>query len=120
MEGFQVEQEAIEAERGKAYRLRKQHDDPEAKAAFEWYDAIKAELGKLEITDRLREEPAFQAQIEDCQTVIDQFSGKPSTATLSNQKPLTEKTDVVGVPKLDIRKVEAGPEEGVVVRKKKA
>ena len=196
MEGFQAEQEAIEAERAKADELRKQLDDPEAKAASERYDAIKAELDELkkegdeayasrsklldersaiqaqldelynrkresaqnykdandkfytklnedrarrlerqraeraaheeakkkEIADRLREEaevPAFQAQIEDCQTLIDQFSGKSSTATLSNQKPLTEKTDVAGVPKLDIRKVEAGPGEGVVVRKKK-
>ncbi|RPD67132.1 hypothetical protein L226DRAFT_608374 [Lentinus tigrinus ALCF2SS1-7] len=195
VEGFQTEQEAIEAERAKADELRKELDDPEAKAASERYEAIKAELDELkkegdeayasrsklmderaaiqaqldelynrkresaqnykdandkfytklnedrarrverqraeraaqeeakkkEIADRLREEaevPAFQAQIEDCQTLIDHFSGKSSAATLSHQKPLTEKTDVAGVPKLDIRKVEAAP-EGVVVRKKK-
>ena len=73
------------------------------------------EEAKKEIADRLREEteePAFQAQIEDGQTVIDLFSGKPSTATLSNQKSLTEKTDVAGVPKLDIWKVE-DPEKPV-------
>ncbi|RDX55655.1 hypothetical protein OH76DRAFT_1428793 [Lentinus brumalis] len=196
VEGFQTEQESIEAERAKAEELRKQLDDPEAKAASERYDAIKAELDELkkegdeayasrsklldertaiqaqldelysrkresaqrykdandkfytklnedrarraerqraeraayeeakkqEVIDRLREEaeaPAFQAQIEDCQTLIDHFSGKSSTGTLSSQKPLTEKTDVAGVPKLEIRKVEAGPAEGVVVRKKK-
>ena len=195
VEGFQAEQESIEADRAKADELRKQLDDPEAKAASERYDAIKAELDELkkesdevyanrtklldertalqgqldelynrkresaarykeandkfyaklnedrarraeraraqraeqeeakkkEIVDRLREEaeaPAFQAQIEDCQTLIDYFSGKSSTATLSNQKPLAEKSDVAGVPKLEIRKVEAAP-EGLVARKKK-
>ena len=88
-----------------------------ARAQREAEEAAK----KKEIADRLREEaevPAFQAQIEDCQTLIDQFSGKSSTATLSNQKPLAEKSDVAGVPKLEIRKVEAAP-EGLVARKKK-
>ncbi|KAI0352929.1 hypothetical protein OH77DRAFT_1438402 [Trametes cingulata] len=195
VEGFQAEQESIEADRAKADELRKQLDDPEAKAISERYDAIKAELDELkkesdeayasrsklmdersalqgqldelynrkresaqrykeandrfyaklnedrarraeraraqraaeeeakkkEIAERLREEaeiPAFQAQIEDCQTLIDYFSGKSSTATLSSQKPLTEKSEVAGVPKLELRKVEAAP-EGVVVRKKK-
>ncbi|TBU49564.1 hypothetical protein BD309DRAFT_909482 [Dichomitus squalens] len=195
VEGFQAEQEAIEADRAKADELRKQLDDPEAKAASERYDAIKAELDELkkesdevyanrnklydersaiqgqldelysrkresaahfkdandkfyaklnedrarraerlraqraeqeeakkkEAIERIREEaeaPAFQAQIEDCQTLIDAFSGKSSTATLPHQKPLTEKSDVAGVPKLDIRKVETAP-EGLVVRKKK-
>lgn len=196
VEGFQADQDAIEADRAKADEIRKQLDDPEAKAASERYDAIKAELDELkkegdeahasrsrlldertaiqgqldelwarkresatrykeandrfyaklnedrarraerqraqraeqeeakkkEIMDRLRDEadvPAFQAQIEDCQTLIDYFSGKSSTATLSyHQKPLTEKSDVAGVPKLDIRKVDAAP-EGLVARKKK-
>ncbi|KAI0832449.1 hypothetical protein BC628DRAFT_1309368 [Trametes gibbosa] len=75
---------------------------------------------KTEVVERLREEaeiPAFQAQIEDCQTLIDSFSGK-SSAPLSSQKPLTERSEVVGVPKLEIRKVDAAP-EGLVVRKKK-
>ncbi|PIL37179.1 hypothetical protein GSI_00871 [Ganoderma sinense ZZ0214-1] len=83
--------------------------------------AEQEEAKKKEIVDRLRDEadvPAFQAQIEDCQTLIDYFSGKSSTATLSHQKPLTEKSDVAGVPKLDIRKVDAAP-EGMVARKKK-
>ncbi|KAI0776089.1 hypothetical protein BD413DRAFT_610779 [Trametes elegans] len=195
VENFQTEQEAIEADRAKADELRKQLDDPEAKAISERYDAIRAELDELkkesdeayasrsklldertvlqgqldelydrkresaqryrdasdkfyaklnedrarrleraraqraaeeeekkkEIAERLREEaavPAFQAQIEDCQTLIDSFSGKSSTGTLSTQKPLTEKSDVAGVPKLELRKVDAAP-EGVIVRKKK-
>ncbi|KAI0638214.1 hypothetical protein C8Q77DRAFT_1187779 [Trametes polyzona] len=195
VEGFQTEQESIEADRAKADELRKQLDDPEAKAISERYDAIRAELDELkkesdeayasrsklldersalqgqldelynrkresaqrykdandrfyaklnedrarraeraraqraaeeeakkkEIAERLREEaeiPAFQAQIEDCQTLIDYFSGKSATATLSSHKPLTEKADLAGVPKLELRKVDAAP-EGVVVRKKK-
>ncbi|KAH9899841.1 hypothetical protein C8Q73DRAFT_637970 [Cubamyces lactineus] len=195
VEGFQTEQESIEADRAKADELRKQLDDPEAQAISKRFDEIKAELDELkkesdeayasrsklldertslqnqldelynrkresaqrfkeandrfyaklnedrarraeraraqraaeeeakkkEIADRLREEaeiPAFQAQIEDCQTLIDYFSGKSSSATLSSQKPLTEKSDLAGVPKLELRKVEAVP-EGAVVRKKK-
>ncbi|KAI0750848.1 hypothetical protein C8Q80DRAFT_1154282 [Daedaleopsis nitida] len=196
VEGFQADQEAIEADRAKADEIRKQLDDPEAKAASERYDAIKAELDELkkegdeayasrnklfdernaiqaqldelygckresaqrykdandkfytklnedrarraerlraqraeqeeakkkETVDRLREEaeiPAFQAQIEDCQTLIDSFSGKSTAATLSSQKPLMEKSDLVGVPKLEFRKVDAGSGEGLVARKKK-
>lgn len=196
VEGFQTEQEAIDVDRAKADEIRKELDDPEAKAAAERYEAIKAELEELkkegdeayasrsklldertalqgqldelydrkresagrykeandkfyiklnedrarraeraraqreeqeqakkkEVVDRLREEaeiPAFQAQIEDSQTLIDYFSGKSTSGTLLSQKPLTEKSDVAGVPKLDIRKVEAGAAEGLVARKKK-
>ncbi|CDO75614.1 hypothetical protein BN946_scf184858.g54 [Trametes cinnabarina] len=195
VEGFQAEQESIEADRAKADELRKQLDDPEAIAISKRYDEIKAELDELkkesdeayasrsklldersalqaqldelynkkresaqrfkeandrfytklnedrarraeraraqrqaeeeakkkELADRLREEaavPAFQAQIEDCQTLIDYFSGKSSTVPLSSQKPLKEKADVAGVPKLEPRQVDAAP-EGVIVRKKK-
>ena len=74
---------------------------------------------KREIAERLREEaevPAFQAQIEDCQTLIDHLCGKSSTNTAA---PLAvPKPDVVGVPKLEIRKVDGAP-EGSVARKKK-
>jgi hypothetical protein len=74
---------------------------------------------KRDVAERLREDaevPAFQAQIEDCQTLIDNFSGKSSgnaTTPLAAAKP-----DVVGVPKLEIRKVDGVP-EGSVARKKK-
>ena len=47
VEGFQVEQEGIDAERAKADELRKQLDDPVAKAASDRYDAIKKELDEL-------------------------------------------------------------------------
>lgn len=76
---------------------------------------------KREIAERLREEaeaPAFQAQIEDCQTLIDYFSGKNSGNVTYKSAPLSARPDVAGVPKLEIRKVEAAP-EGSVVQKKK-
>lgn len=77
---------------------------------------------KLEIAQRIRDEasiPAFQSQIEDCQTLIDFFFGK-SSATVAPRSgtSLVPKNEVVGVPKLEIRQVEAVP-EGAVVRKKK-
>ncbi|KAJ4478103.1 hypothetical protein J3R30DRAFT_3657430 [Lentinula aciculospora] len=76
---------------------------------------------KQETAQRLREEaeaPAYQTQIEDCQTLIDSLSGKTSGNVTLKSAPLVEKQVVAGVSKLDIRKVEAAP-EGVVVRKKK-
>ncbi|EKM80277.1 hypothetical protein AGABI1DRAFT_113480 [Agaricus bisporus var. burnettii JB137-S8] len=77
---------------------------------------------KLEIAQRVREEasaPAFQTEIEDCQTLIDFFLGKaPTSNTLKSASSLLTKAEVVGVPKLEIRQVDAVP-DGVVVRKKK-
>ncbi|KAH0839747.1 hypothetical protein J3R83DRAFT_687 [Lanmaoa asiatica] len=75
---------------------------------------------KLEHAQRLREEaslPAYQAEIEDCQTLIDTLSGKSSdTAVLSSSLPT--KGEVAGVPKLELRLVEVA-NDGLVVRKKK-
>ena len=65
---------------------------------------------------QLREEasqPAFQVQIEDCQTLIDYFSGKTTTAVVS-----TAKSADYTEPKQDIRQVEAAP-DNFVLRKKK-
>jgi hypothetical protein len=64
---------------------------------------------------QLREEasqPAFQVQVEDCQTLIDYFSGKTSTAVVSSAKA------GFAEPALEIRKVEGAP-DGFVPRKKK-
>lgn len=47
VESFQVEQAAIDAERARADELRKQLDDPEAKAMSERFDTIRAELDEL-------------------------------------------------------------------------
>ncbi|KAJ7638818.1 hypothetical protein FB45DRAFT_976880 [Roridomyces roridus] len=76
---------------------------------------------KKERAERIREEaemPAFQAQVEDCQTLIDYFSGKSSGTVTFKSASLMTKADVAGVPKLELRQVEAAP-EGIVVRKKK-
>ncbi|KAG7096937.1 hypothetical protein E1B28_004336 [Marasmius oreades] len=77
---------------------------------------------KQEIAQRLREEaeiPAFQAQIEDCQTLIDALSGKSTGEVTFKSTPLQpERGEIAGVAKLEIRKVEAAP-EGMVPRKKK-
>lgn len=79
---------------------------------------------KLEIAERLREEaamPAYQAQIEDCQTLIDYFAGKNNgNVTFASSVPgtLFPKKDVAGVAKLELRKVEDEP-QGLVARKKK-
>ncbi|KAF8812428.1 hypothetical protein BYT27DRAFT_6418422 [Phlegmacium glaucopus] len=76
---------------------------------------------KQEIAERLREEaqlPAFQAQIEDCQTLIDYFSGKSIGNITYKSAPLAVRPEVAGVPKLELRKVEEAS-EGLVVHKKK-
>lgn len=193
VEGFQAEQDSIDRDKETEEEMRKQLDDPEAKAASDRYDVIKAELDELkkegdeayanrsklqdernalqaeldnlynlkrdsaqrfrdandkhwskvseerarkaerartqravdeeekkkELVERLRDEasePAYQLQIEDCRTLIDAFSKGAQNSEIP-QVTLSEKTDVVGVPKLEIRKVEAVA-EGLVVRKK--
>lgn len=76
---------------------------------------------KKEIADRLLEEaqiPAFQAQVEDCQTLIDHLSGRTSGNVTLKTASTEAKAGVAGVPKLELRKVEEIP-EGSVVRKKK-
>jgi hypothetical protein len=47
VESFQAGQEAIEADRSRTEALRKQLDDPEAKALSERYDTIRSELDEL-------------------------------------------------------------------------
>lgn len=78
---------------------------------------------KKEQALRLREEaavPAFQDKIEDCQTLIDYFSGRTTgNIKLSASSQLTTPKEVAGVPKLEIRQVESNLGEGMVVRKKK-
>lgn len=76
---------------------------------------------KLEHAQRLREEaslPAYQAEIEDCQTLIDALSGKSSDTPVLSTSSLPAKGEVAGVPKLELRQVEAA-NDGLVVRKKK-
>ncbi|KAG0709640.1 hypothetical protein DFH29DRAFT_993046 [Suillus ampliporus] len=75
---------------------------------------------KLEIADRLREDallPAFQTQIEDCQTLIDALSGKSAGNGVLSSSSVAAKSDVSGVPQLEIRQVEV--EDAMVAHKKK-
>lgn len=192
IEGYQAQQDAIDAEKTKADELRKQLDDPELKAASERYDAVRAELDvlkkegdesyasrnvlfdernelqtqldavwsrkkaaasayreaqdqywakmqedrakkaekarearqaidnekKQEVIERLREEgsaPAYQADIEDCQTLIDQLSGTASTATTGLHSGREQAT----VPELDLRKVDDAIDQNLVAVRKK-
>lgn len=77
---------------------------------------------KSEIAERLLEEasaPAFQTNIEDCQTLIEYFQGKSGvSSTPSTNGSLFARAEIEGVSKPEARKVEAMP-EGAVVRKKK-
>ncbi|KIJ20027.1 hypothetical protein PAXINDRAFT_107699 [Paxillus involutus ATCC 200175] len=76
---------------------------------------------KKELAERLREEatlPAFQIEIEDCQTLIDALLGKTSGNVVLSSVSLPARVDVAGVPKLELRQVDAAG-VGLVVRKKK-
>lgn len=193
VEGLAANQSSIEADRAAADELRKQLDDPVAKAISEEFESIKAQLEglnkerdgvyasrsklveerdglqeqlnalfnqkrqsaqnfreandrywtklnddrarraerqraqraaeeaskKQEIADGIRDEaaiPAYQSKIEDCQTLVDYFSGK--NAGIASSTALPAKVDVVGVPKLELRTVDGAP-DGLVARKKK-
>ncbi|KAG1892445.1 hypothetical protein F4604DRAFT_1672457 [Suillus subluteus] len=83
-------------------------------------DAEEAQR-KLAIADGLREEasmPAFQTQIEDCQTLIDALSGKSSGNVVLSSSSVPVKSDVSGVPQLEIRQVDAVGEAMVALKKK--
>ena len=83
--------------------------------------AAEEQQKKLDLVERLRDEassPAYQIEIEDCQTLIDAFS-KGTTSEVPAVISSTEKkkAGLAGVPQLDIRKVEAPTD--MVPRKKK-
>jgi len=70
---------------------------------------------------QLREEaeaPAFQEEIEDCQTLVDFFSGRGS-GVKDNTDPVAAKVALAGVPELELRQVETAPAAGFVAFKKK-
>ena len=76
---------------------------------------------KLDLVERLRDEassPAYQIEIQDCQTLIDAFS-KGTTSEVPTITSAAERkvTGLAGIPELDIRKVEVPT--GMVARKKK-
>ncbi|KAG2367373.1 hypothetical protein BDR07DRAFT_1469647 [Suillus spraguei] len=89
-------------------KARAQRDDEEAQR-------------KLAIVNGLREEasmPAFQTQIEDCQTLIDALSGKSSGNVVLSSSSVPAKSDVSGVPQLEIRQVDTAGEAMVALKKK--
>ncbi|KAL5507972.1 BFR1 [Sanghuangporus vaninii] len=80
------------------------------------------EAKRKEVAQRLREDaamPAYQSQIEDCQTLIDYFSGKTTGHIRLSTFEQPSKGELAGVPKLEIRQVEADT-AGLVARKKKS
>ena len=83
--------------------------------------AAEEERKKLDLVERLREEassPAYQIEIQDCQTLIDAFSkGTTSEVPVITSAAEQKKAGLTGVPQLDIRKVEAPTD--MVARKKK-
>ncbi|KAH7343805.1 hypothetical protein B0J17DRAFT_713960 [Rhizoctonia solani] len=196
VEAFQGDEEAIQANKAKIEELKKDLDDPEAKAISDRYDTIKAELDEIkkeqdeayasrnkiyderseisgrldelyqkkrdsnaawreandkyyaklteerarkqerykkqreeedrqrrrEQAQRIREEaeiPAFQVEIEDCQTLIDLFSGKITGAAADNKVSTAKSSNgISGVAELAIRTVEVDPGLGVALKKK--
>ncbi|KAG8996624.1 hypothetical protein FRB90_012682, partial [Tulasnella sp. 427] len=181
IEAFDSDQSAIDDQRAKAEELRKELDNPQAKALSERFDTLKKELDALrkeadeaynsrnvlfeerdglqkqldalytrkregtkahreandkwyakqqedrarraerskaareaaedekkkELVERLREEaeaPAYQAEIEDCQTLIDFFSGNVTTSSTGLD---ARNTNITGVPELSLRTVES-------------
>ncbi|KAG8899440.1 hypothetical protein FRC00_001419 [Tulasnella sp. 408] len=126
-DGLQKELDALytrKRESAKAYRdandkwYAKQQEDrarrqERAKAAREAAENEK----KKELVERLREEadtPAYQAEIEDCQTLIDFFSGNVTTSSTGLDARVS---NIVGVPELNLRTVE-GDTNGLVELKK--
>jgi len=83
--------------------------------------AAEEQQKKLDLIERLRDEaasPAYQIEIQDCQTLIDAFSkGATSEVPVITSAAEKKKEGLVGVPELDIRQVEAPA--NAVVRKKK-
>ncbi|KAI0045298.1 hypothetical protein FA95DRAFT_131218 [Auriscalpium vulgare] len=95
-----AEDRARRAERDRAQRAAEEDEKKKALAARLMEEAS---------------EPAYQVDIEDCQTLIDYLSGKPNAAPVSS---LSTAITLASAPKLEIRQVEAAT-DGLVVRKKK-
>jgi len=78
---------------------------------------------RREIAHRLREEaeiPAFQAQVEDCQTLINFFIVRiGGAADIPNTTQSDSRSEIVGVPKLETRVIDKEVSEGLIARKKK-
>lgn len=78
------------------------------------------ESKRREIAEQLLEqakEPAYGAEIQDCQTLIDYFA-RTSGAATETAAEQAQKAEIVGVPKLELRKVD-DIMEGMTAMKKK-
>jgi hypothetical protein len=84
--------------------------------------AEEAEKKKAQAEQLLEDarHPAFAAEIQDCQTLIDYFSAKmgaaDAAADAAPSSSLYTKTEVAGAPKLELRQVDS---TGLVLKKKK-
>lgn len=87
----------------------------------------KEDSKRAEINERLLEEaqaPAFEREIEDCRNLILFFQQRiglaPSSFSSSSNGSLFARPEVKGVPKLEVRKVDASEAPKGTVLKKKA
>ncbi|KAG8756087.1 hypothetical protein FRC14_003390 [Serendipita sp. 396] len=81
------------------------------------------EARRRDIAEELLEqakEPAYAAEIQDCQTLIDFFTRQSggSTGASSSSEPVYSRPQPVNAPQLELRKVETNM-DGYAVRKKK-
>jgi hypothetical protein len=60
--------------------------------------------------------PAFAAEIQDCQTLIDSLSAKTGATEATASSSLYTRSEVAGAPKLELRQVDS---TGLVLKKKK-
>ena len=112
-------------EAGDRYWQKVNEDRARRAEKFKAQRAAEEEDKRKEVTERLLDEakaPAFQAKIEDCQTLIDYFATKVaggSAPAPAPAPPSAARPCVAGVPKLELRQVEQNMEQGLVARKKK-
>ena len=110
-------------EAGDRYFKKVQEERQKKAERYAAQRAAAEEEKRKEIALRIREEaeaPAYQAQIEDCQTLIDFLSLKAGggTGPVSTLSTPAVRSEIAGVPKLETRTVENNA-DGLVVRKKK-
>jgi hypothetical protein len=92
-------------------RIDRQRDE---RLAFE-------EAKRAEAAEKIREDasaPAFEREIEDCRTLIEQFS-RTTGAQVDTQSSAATNGHASNLPKLELRKVDNAAPEGAVALKKK-
>jgi len=108
-------------EAGERHWVKMKEDRARRNEKFRQQKAAEEQQKKLDLVERLREEassPAYQAEIEDCQTLINAFSrGTTSEVPAITSAAEQKAAELTGVPQLNIRKVEAPVD--LVARKKK-